>query len=65
MTERCEDGWLKGCNRTNKTGMFPGNYVIPVTWNRETQHPQRPMHSETNSGSTSLPGIVNHPKTGK
>lgn len=31
MTERCEDGWLKGTNRNKKSGVFPGNYLIPLT----------------------------------
>lgn len=28
VTERCQDGWYKGTsNRTQKCGVFPGNYV--------------------------------------
>lgn len=28
VTEACQDGWYKGTsNRTQKTGVFPGNYV--------------------------------------
>lgn len=28
VTERCQDGWFKGTsNRTQKCGVFPGNYV--------------------------------------
>lgn len=30
MKERCQDGWLKGINRAQKCGVFPGNYVMPV-----------------------------------
>ncbi|XP_063905217.1 E3 ubiquitin-protein ligase SH3RF1 isoform X4 [Zophobas morio] len=31
VTERCQDGWYKGTsNRTQKCGVFPGNYVAPV-----------------------------------
>ncbi|XP_032326901.1 E3 ubiquitin-protein ligase SH3RF1 [Camelus ferus] len=30
--ERCQDGWFKGTSmHTSKTGVFPGNYVAPVT----------------------------------
>uniref|UniRef100_U5EPL2 RING-type E3 ubiquitin transferase n=1 Tax=Corethrella appendiculata TaxID=1370023 RepID=U5EPL2_9DIPT len=27
VTERCQDGWFKGINRSQKSGVFPGNYV--------------------------------------
>ncbi|XP_014219417.1 SH3 domain-containing RING finger protein 3 isoform X2 [Copidosoma floridanum] len=31
VTERCQDGWFKGtANRTQKCGVFPGNYVAPA-----------------------------------
>lgn len=31
VTERCQDGWFKGTsNRTQKSGVFPGNYVAFV-----------------------------------
>lgn len=31
VTERCQDGWFKGTsNRTQKCGVFPGNYVAFV-----------------------------------
>ncbi|XP_015515382.1 E3 ubiquitin-protein ligase SH3RF3-like isoform X1 [Neodiprion lecontei] len=31
VTERCQDGWFKGTsNRTQKCGVFPGNYVAPA-----------------------------------
>lgn len=36
VTERCQDGWFKGANRSQKTGVFPGNYVAPLRNNRET-----------------------------
>ncbi|NXN32136.1 SH3R1 ligase, partial [Nycticryphes semicollaris] len=30
--ERCQDGWFKGTSmHTSKIGVFPGNYVAPVT----------------------------------
>ncbi|GLH05836.1 Endophilin-A [Gryllus bimaculatus] len=39
VTERCEDGWFKGTsNRTQKCGVFPGNYVTPAnTWTPPAQ----------------------------
>ena len=31
VSERCQDGWFKGTStRTQKCGVFPGNYVTPV-----------------------------------
>ncbi|CAB0010544.1 unnamed protein product [Nesidiocoris tenuis] len=31
VTERCQDGWFKGQHfRSQKTGVFPGNYVAPA-----------------------------------
>ncbi|CAH0560157.1 unnamed protein product [Brassicogethes aeneus] len=40
VTERCQDGWFKGTsNRTQKCGVFPGNYVTPARggpWDGET-----------------------------
>lgn len=31
VTDRCLDGWFKGTsNRTQKCGVFPGNYVVPT-----------------------------------
>ena len=30
--ERCQDGWFKGTSmHTSKIGVFPGNYVAPIT----------------------------------
>ncbi|XP_045778195.1 E3 ubiquitin-protein ligase SH3RF1 isoform X2 [Maniola jurtina] len=32
VTERCRDGWFKGCcERVQRCGVFPGNYVAPLT----------------------------------
>lgn len=30
MKERCQDGWFRGINRAQKSGVFPGNYVTPL-----------------------------------
>lgn len=35
MRERCQDGWFRGTNRSQKSGVFPGNYVAPL---RNTQN---------------------------
>jgi E3 ubiquitin-protein ligase SH3RF len=33
VTERCQDGWFKGTSsRSQKCGVFPGNYVTPARW---------------------------------
>ncbi|KAI4462926.1 sh3 domain-containing [Holotrichia oblita] len=46
VTERCQDGWFKGTsNRTQKCGVFPGNYV---TLARGT--PRSPQSSTTRTG---------------
>lgn len=38
VSEKCQDGWFKGSSvRTQKTGVFPGNYVQAV---RSQPHPQ-------------------------
>lgn len=59
VSERCQDGWFKGSNRSQKSGVFPGNYVAPLRNNREnnqmlnlkrqghTQHHQQHSASAT------------------
>ncbi|XP_017778543.1 PREDICTED: SH3 domain-containing RING finger protein 3-like isoform X5 [Nicrophorus vespilloides] len=38
VTEKCQDGWFKGTsNRTQKSGVFPGNYVTPASAPRSPQ----------------------------
>lgn len=38
VTERCQDGWFKGTsNRTQKCGVFPGNYVTPAKYMKYLQ----------------------------
>lgn len=38
VTERCRDGWYKGCSeRSQRCGVFPGNYVAPAS-NLRTKH---------------------------
>lgn len=50
VTERCQDGWFKGTsNRTQKCGVFPGNYVTLARG-----APKSPQHaSESNEPKTS------------
>ena len=32
VLERCQDGWFKGTSmHTGKIGVFPGNYMSPVS----------------------------------
>ena len=31
VSEKCQDGWFKGVSiKTSVSGVFPGNYVMPV-----------------------------------
>lgn len=30
VSDRCQDGWLRGMNSARKAGVFPGNHVIPL-----------------------------------
>ncbi|KAG7207136.1 hypothetical protein KM043_001008 [Ampulex compressa] len=58
VTERCQDGWFKGTsNRTQKCGVFPGNYVAPAKCQRGAcrgspnpgQHQGSPLSSGQNN----------------
>jgi E3 ubiquitin-protein ligase SH3RF len=52
ITERCQDGWFKGINqRSQKSGVFPGNYVAPMR--------TRPSSSESASRKSSQPVTAN------
>ncbi|KAF9422090.1 hypothetical protein HW555_002111 [Spodoptera exigua] len=43
VTERCRDGWYKGCSeRSQRCGVFPGNYVAPAS-------NLRPKHDKSQS----------------
>uniref|UniRef100_A0AAZ3S406 RING-type E3 ubiquitin transferase n=1 Tax=Oncorhynchus tshawytscha TaxID=74940 RepID=A0AAZ3S406_ONCTS len=42
VTEKCQDGWFKGTSlRTAASGVFPGNYVTPVS-RPPSSSPERP-----------------------
>ncbi|XP_029712749.1 E3 ubiquitin-protein ligase SH3RF1 [Aedes albopictus] len=52
VTERCQDGWFKGANRQQKSGVFPGNYVT-VYKGREAGHSSRNTNNQgPSSGAT-------------
>ncbi|XP_063831760.1 E3 ubiquitin-protein ligase SH3RF3 [Ostrinia nubilalis] len=39
VTERCRDGWYKGCGeRSARCGVFPGNYVAPAKHSPRLKH---------------------------
>ncbi|KAJ0172772.1 hypothetical protein K1T71_011911 [Dendrolimus kikuchii] len=45
VTERCRDGWYKGCSeRSQRAGVFPGNYVAPAS-------NIRPKHDKSTANS--------------
>lgn len=50
--ERCQDGWFKGTSmHTSKIGVFPGNYVAPVT--RAVTNASQSKVSMSTAGQTS------------
>ncbi|EDS27268.1 Plenty of SH3s [Culex quinquefasciatus] len=57
VTERCQDGWFKGANRQQKTGVFPGNYVT-VYKGREGGHASRNNPQAQGSQGPSPPGAA-------
>ncbi|ELR58664.1 Putative E3 ubiquitin-protein ligase SH3RF1 [Bos mutus] len=58
--ERCQDGWFKGTSmHTSKIGVFPGNYVAPVTSASQGKVPM------LTTGPASRGGVpANPPSTG-
>ncbi|XP_032673226.1 E3 ubiquitin-protein ligase SH3RF3-like isoform X2 [Odontomachus brunneus] len=64
VTERCQDGWFKGTsNRTQKCGVFPGNYVAPAKCQRgicrgspnsPSQHQGSPLSSNVSNAESRL-----------
>ncbi|XP_011876297.1 PREDICTED: SH3 domain-containing RING finger protein 3 isoform X3 [Vollenhovia emeryi] len=65
VTERCQDGWFKGTsNRTQKCGVFPGNYVAPANRcqrglcrgspNSPSQHQGSPLSNAPSSAESRL-----------
>lgn len=63
VTERCLDGWFKGKNWREKTGVFPGNYVTALRSRDQQQLIHQGNITQTNiitsSGdNTSIPTAV-------
>ncbi|XP_008204006.1 E3 ubiquitin-protein ligase SH3RF3 isoform X2 [Nasonia vitripennis] len=61
VTERCQDGWFKGTsNRTQKCGVFPGNYVAPAKCQRGVcRSPSTvPLQNSASGTSSSASNIV-------
>lgn len=56
VTERCQDGWFKGTNRSHKSGVFPGNYVaiIKNRDNNQTHSSRSSEQSNVNSVQQNL-----------
>ncbi|KMR04725.1 sh3 domain-containing ring finger protein 3 [Lasius niger] len=64
VTERCQDGWFKGTsNRTQKCGVFPGNYVAPAKCQRglcrgspnsPSQHQVSPLSNAVSNAESRL-----------
>ncbi|XP_056900376.1 E3 ubiquitin-protein ligase SH3RF3-like [Takifugu flavidus] len=51
VTEKCQDGWFKGTSlRTAASGVFPGNYVTPVSRSGSVWHRARSCLSSPVSG---------------
>lgn len=58
VTERCQDGWFKGTsNRTQKCGVFPGNYVTLAR--SGLRHAQGSRSTETNDKTPTNSGRNN------
>ncbi|CAI9558469.1 unnamed protein product [Staurois parvus] len=56
--ERCQDGWFKGTSmHTSKIGVFPGNYVAPVT-RALTTGTQPKVVMATAGGATQMVNMV-------
>ncbi|KAK3920674.1 E3 ubiquitin-protein ligase SH3RF1 [Frankliniella fusca] len=66
VTERCQDGWFKGTsNRTQKSGVFPGNYVafvksIPATQSQLRSVPRGSVNASTPTRSASSGAVSPH-----
>ncbi|KRT84805.1 SH3 domain-containing protein [Oryctes borbonicus] len=62
VTERCQDGWFKGTsNRTQKCGVFPGNYVMLARGTPRSPQPSTTHSGENGDGKNS----VSYTRSGK
>lgn len=60
---RCQDGWYKGTsNRTQKCGVFPGNYV---TLARGAHHAQSSSGASKDGSSDTKSSTVSYSRSGK
>lgn len=59
VTERCQDGWFKGMDRSHKSGVFPGNFVVPLRNHRPIET------SQATNCSAALPSTSAHEKRPK
>lgn len=51
VKERCQDGWFRGINRAQRTGVFPGNYVTQLrTLNEQPSNGQSVSGARSNAG---------------
>lgn len=56
VLERCQDGWFKGTSmHTGKIGVFPGNYMSPVS--RSGYSYQQTVYTHTQVHSLSHPFV--------
>lgn len=54
VTERCQDGWFKGTsNRTQKCGVFPGNYVTLARGGPRNPHMRVAETNDKTTGNAS------------
>lgn len=61
VTERCQDGWFKGTsNRTQKCGVFPGNYVTLARG-----APRSPQSGSSRGGGDDAKNSVSYTRSGK
>ncbi|XP_026272003.1 E3 ubiquitin-protein ligase SH3RF1 isoform X1 [Frankliniella occidentalis] len=66
VTERCQDGWFKGTsNRTQKSGVFPGNYVafvksLPGVQSQLRSVPRGSVNASTPTRSASSGAVSPH-----
>lgn len=61
VTERCQDGWFKGTNRAQKSGVFPGNYVAPLRNNRlSNDGKHHPMVAAASTSSSHTKRVSTH-----
>ncbi|NWJ02289.1 SH3R3 ligase, partial [Crypturellus undulatus] len=57
VTEKCQDGWFKGTSlRSGMSGVFPGNYVTPVS--RVPVGAGQPRNGGAGGGAKGAPGAI-------